>query len=208
MSDRWGFEEADDWESEAPAPQRTTEALVGRHAPVTVTVTPDAEVLSVHLTDPWRAPRTLATAAARATNEAVVQALAWQAEHPSPTAAPVPGTTETPITPEDALRLLAAVSADLAEFTKRTTEAATPTVRSAGGHVTAVGRAGQVVQVTIDPAWLNTARASEVESELLDALRTLRRRTAVDRPESGAIAELTSLLHHPDALLRRVGLTS
>ncbi|WNV82077.1 hypothetical protein [Umezawaea sp. Da 62-37] len=207
MSDRWGFEEADDWEAEAPRPRAAVEALVGRDGVVAVAVETGGAVVGVRLALGWRESRGLAAAVVSAANEATARALAWQAGNPAPVTAPMAGGDEAPITAADALRLVEAVSADLAEFARRTAEAAGPmTARSAGGHVGAVARAGRVAEVSIDPGWANAVRASEVESELLDVLRALRERGAVDRPESGAIAELTALLGDPNALLRRVGL--
>jgi DNA-binding protein YbaB len=210
VSDRWGFEEADDWEVEDPQPEKAVEAVSGQDADglVTVTVTPTAEVVSVRLAGAWRESRRLAPAVVSAVNAATARALAWQVENPP---APVPrvkaAVDETPITAADALRLVEAVSADLAAFTRRTARAAVQ-AHSGGGHVRGTAEGGQVVEMAIDPGWASAARVSEVESELLDALRDLRSTSPelAGGPTSEAITELAALLADPTAMLRRVGL--
>lgn len=214
MSDRWGFEEADDWEVQESQPQQVAEALVGQDADglATVTVTPTADVVSVRLAGDWRQSRGLSAAVVSAANAATMRALAWQVENPPPASAPVGTPDETPISAADALRLVDAVSADLAAFASRTAEIIDRPVvaESRGGHVRGSARGGQVVELTIDPGWTSAVRVSEVESELLDALKTLRVRSVpaelTGGPKSDAITELTALLADPNALLRRVGL--
>ena len=72
-------------------------------------------------------------------------------------------------------------------------------------------RSGQVVDLSVDPAWAHQARDSEIQSELLDALTELHARNTpgelASGPRSPAIAELTALLADPHTLLRRLGLT-
>jgi hypothetical protein len=214
MPDRWGFEEADDWEPVIPEPEREADVLVGTDADdlAAVTVTPTADVVSVRLGGAWRQSRGLSAAVVTAANAATMRAVAWQVEHP-PTERALAGTPdETPITAAEALRLIDAVSADVATFTQRVAEIIDRPVvaESAGGHVRASARAGQVVDLAVDPGWTAGARVSEVESELLDALRALRTRCApgelANGPESEAITTLTALLADPNAMLRRVGL--
>lgn len=226
MSDnrRWGFDEADDWEYEstrrtdAPAAE-AVHALIGRDADgaVTVTVTPTAEVLAVKLAAGWRRsvdPRGLHFAVRSAANTATMQALARQVEQPQPVVPvqQVARQDETPITKEDALLLMAEVSADLARFTSAMGEVTNHPVvaESAGGHVRGSAKGGQVIELTIDPGWASGARESELESEVLEVLKALQSRGAprelVNGPQSPAIAELTTLLTDPTTLLRRVGL--
>lgn len=233
MSDdrRWGFEEAEDWEYEDTRPSQRTDSsaaeLVSGQDPdrvVTVTVTPTADVVSVRLAADWRRsvdPRALHESVRAAANAATMQALALQLEQrpTAPQGAPAteptaaPGTSDqTPITREDALRLMDAVSADLERFTRKlaATVDQPVTVESAGGHVRGSAQRGQVLELSIDPNWSSGARVTEIESELTDVLTKLRNRSVppdlASGPQSPAIAELTALLNDPQALLRRVGL--
>ncbi|HEY4460426.1 MAG TPA: hypothetical protein VGN81_39310 [Pseudonocardiaceae bacterium] len=84
------------------------------------------------------------------------------------------------------------------------------TVDSAGGHVAMSGRRGQVSQVTIDADWAGFARHTEIESEVIDALRRLQARMLPDElaagPQGPAITELNRLMSNPADLLRRLGL--
>lgn len=253
MSDqRWGFEEAEDWEDERhPAPNRGAlgngvgnglgddlgddlgDTVAGRDpdGAVTVVVGPDAEVLSVVLSADWRSvvdPRALHHSVRAAANNATMLALARQFEAEPARQAPSPATPsqsvpspaamsprsadETPITREDALRLLDAVSADLDSFTRQLSAVADQrmTAESAGRHVRGSALRGQVVEVAVDANWASSARAPEIEAELLDVLRRLHRMSTPTElaggPQGSAIAELNALLSDPQALLRRVGL--
>jgi hypothetical protein len=231
---RWGFEEADDWEDLAPSPPRSAngsangsaddsaEALTGQDPDgvVTVAVGPDAGVLSVTLAENWRGlvdPRALHHSVRAAANNATMQALASRVQaEPPPQApqsvAPAGPAGNAPITREDALRLMAAVDAELADFSRQLSAVADQrvTAESAGRHVSGSALRGQVVDVSIDANWAASARAAEIETELVDVLRRLHRMSTPTElaggPQGQAITELNALLSDPQALLRRVGL--
>lgn len=219
----FGFEEDDEGDRpprQAPQEQPTQPDLLTGQDPngvVTVVVNDAAEVQSVAIAARWRQsvdPRALGSAVAQAANAATVQALAKQAERPvePPSLQPPPPPSTERITPEQALRLMNAVSADLDRYAQRTAEVVDrpTTAESRGGHVRGTAHRGQVLGIEADPAWTHTARVTEVQQEFLEVLRTLHARTVpVDiarGPQSPAITELTALLSDPNALLRRVGL--
>jgi hypothetical protein len=52
-------------------------------------------------------------------------------------------------------------------------------IESAGGHVAGSSLRGQVLEVSIDPAWAGMAQGSEIESELVEVLRAVHRAGAV-----------------------------
>ena len=219
----FGFEEGDEEDQRVrrpPAkPEPPRELLVGRDPDgvVTVAVNDSAEVQSVTISEQWRQrvdPRALGSAVTQAANAATMRALAKQVEQPPEPSAPQsppPQSTER-ITSEQALRLMHAVSADLARFTERVTEAVDRpvTAESRGGHVRGTVHRGHVLTVDVDPAWTHSARVSEMQQELLEVLRTLRARSVpaelAQGPQSPAITELTALVSDPNTLLRRVGL--
>ncbi|MBB5808701.1 DNA-binding protein YbaB [Saccharothrix ecbatanensis] len=221
---RFGFEDGDEEDRSPPRsteqPDRRQDLLAGRDPDgvVTVAVNDEAEVQSVTIAAQWRQsvdPRVLGSAVTQAANAAAMSALAKQVERPAETAPqremPPPQSHER-ITPEQALRLMAAVSADLAEFTQRMTEAVDRplTVESRGGHVRGTIHRGQVLNLEIDPAWTHSARVTEMQQEFLEVLRNLRAQNVpadlAQGPQSPAITELTALVSDPDTLLRRVGL--
>lgn len=119
---------------------------------------------------------------------------------------------ETPINSGDAVRLVEAVMADVSGFMQRLSEVTghTAQVESAGRHVQGSGKHGQVHTITIDPNWCSAVRNSEIEGEILDCLKRIKRETAIgdlaSGPQSKNITELNNLLADPHSLLRRVGL--
>jgi DNA-binding protein YbaB len=221
---RFGYEDGDE-EDRPPLrsteqPDRRQDLLTGRDPDgvVTVAVNDEAEAQSVTIAAQWRQsvdPRALGSAVTQAANAAAMSALAKQVERPAETPPqremPPPQSNER-ITPEQALRLMAAVSADLAEFTQRMTEVVERplAVESRGGHVRGTIHRGQVLNLEVDPAWTHSARVTEMQQEFLEVLRTLRARSVpadiARGPQSPAITELTALVSDPETLLRRVGL--
>jgi DNA-binding protein YbaB len=229
---RWGFEEDDEREDQPDdggGPPPTDEDTVQGADPngiVTVVANLAGEPVAVRLEPRWAetaGPHRLPDLVRTAANGASVAALARQvsdsvpneAEAPTqpPTAEPVGGGPGDPITAMNrVLALMDTVSAELEQFEQRlsTVSAVVVAARSGGRHVTVNGRDGQVLDVVLDPDWAGSVRASEVESELLDALRTFHRRTTpgelAEGPRSPAITELNNLVRNPSALLREFGL--
>lgn len=185
---------------------------------ITVAVNDEAEVQSVVIATGWKQrvdPRALGAAVVQAANAATVQALAKQAERPAPPSqsqSQSQSQSTERITPAEALRLMDAVSADLARYTRRMAEVVDrpTTVESRGGHVRGTAHRGQVLALDADPGWTHTARVNEMQQEFLEVLRNLRDRSVptdmTAGPQSPAIAELTALVSDPGTLLRRVGL--
>lgn len=229
MSDRWGFEEDDEWDlpDESVEPVSDGDDLLRGTDPdgvVTVAVTENAEVRTVTLAPDWKSavdPRGLHSNVLAAMNAATMQALARQVEQVGLRDANSPGTDaprvtsdrvidETPITKEDAMRLVDAATADLAEFMSNASAIvdAVISVESAGGHVTVSGRQRYVQTVTIDVEWAGRVRHSEIESELLDVLSRFGAQSDLGElasgPRSSAITELQSLAADPQALVRRI----
>ena len=99
-----------------------------------------------------------------------------------------------------------AVLADLVRRSRLRAEIAD----SGGRHVRAGIEGGQVIEVTVDTRWAERVRYSEVESELLDALRQAQRRAdpgdLTRGPQSTEISELMNLVNNPQELLRQLGL--
>ncbi|MBV9843704.1 MAG: YbaB/EbfC family nucleoid-associated protein [Kutzneria sp.] len=226
---RWGFDEADDWEADGAASARgadadTQDVVTGTDPDtvVTVTLTPAAEVVSVKLAADWRRsvdPRALDASVLAAVNAATMRALARQVEAVPPVAEvrpPAPstpgGADEPPLTRQDVLRLVDAVSTDLRRFSERISPVVDHPVsaESAGGHVTATASRGRVIGLSLDPGWVGSVRDSEIESELLDVLRQLHDKSTPAEltagPRSSAIAELTALASDPQRFLARLGL--
>jgi DNA-binding protein YbaB len=223
--DSWAFEaETDLWDDgERPAPKAEDEpepaGPTGRDpdAVVTVTVSPEGAVERVRLADDWKSrvdPRGLDTNVLAAANAATIEASSRQAreirENPPPP--PRADQDETPLNAQDVLRLTDAVNAELEEFAAQVSAAGTGIVsgESSGGHVSGTAQGGRYLSLELDPTWASIARNAEVESELLDVLRTLQRMSApagfAPQPSGPAYAELMGLLFDPARLLRRVGL--
>lgn len=232
MTRHWGFEEADDVDdidehAKAGGADDTTDLLTGQDADGVVTVAVDdaVEVVSVRLAGGWTDPavrRVLGAKVVEAIRVATTHAVAKQAgqidmrvgglveTRTAPVASKSPEPDERPITKEDATRLLRAVSADLAQFRERLSAISDQVVRveSGGGHVTVSGRHRQVGDVSIDQRWVAQVRASEVESELCDALTEFTARSSLGElsrgPGSSAIDELLALVSDPQAMVRRI----
>ncbi|GAB2973441.1 hypothetical protein [Saccharothrix stipae] len=221
---RFGFEDGDE-EDQRPRPapkepEAPQDALVGRDADGVVTVAVDdaAEVQSVTIAAQWRQsvdPRALGSAVTEAANAATMAALVQQIGRPAdpaPRPAAPPSQSDERITPEQALRLMDAVSADLGRFTRRMTEVVDRplTLESRGGHVRGTIHRGHLLNLEVDPAWTHSARVTEMQQEFLEVLRNLRAQSVpadlAQGPQSPAITELTALVSDPNALLRRVGL--
>ena len=223
--EEWAFEnEIDLWDDGVTAPpaeaEPEPEGLAGRDGDsvVTVTVSPEGEVRQVKLAEDWKskvAPRGLhanvLTAANAATIEALVQRAREVQENPPPR--PPAGADETPLTAQDVLRLEDAVRGELDQLSTRMSAAGTGvvTAESSGGHVSGSAQSGRYLGLDLDATWASIARNAEVESELLDVLRALHRRSApsdfAPQPQGPAYTELMGLLADPARLLRRVGLT-
>jgi len=220
---RWGFEDGDDWDEVPPAGGQpvgdAAEELIGRDPDgvVSVVVGTDAAVRGVRLDPGWRQhvdPRALHRSVLAAANNATMGALAWQvaAGPPTPATPPAAPADETPLTRTDVRRLLDAVAGEVDLVTSRlaaVSERSAP-VASAGRHVSAVSRRGQVVEVCVDANWASSARHTEIESELLDVLTRLRRDGnpggLAEALHGSAITELNALASDPQLLLRRLGL--
>lgn len=226
--DRWGFEEAEDWEYEQPAqteePVPDNERLVGQDPDqiVSVTVSPSAEVLSVALDSNWTRvvdPRGLHSSVLAAANAATMAALSYQVEEVQRNPPTVPAfggqadpADESPLSPDDMLRLVDAATAEMTRFAD---QAATVvdrriTAESAGGHLSGSAVNGQVVDIAIDPAWAGSVRSTEIASEITDVLRQLHAAATppeiINGPQGSAIAEIMGMLYDPQRLSRRVGL--
>ncbi|MGH3907429.1 MAG: hypothetical protein ACRDTE_25120 [Pseudonocardiaceae bacterium] len=224
---RWGFEDLGDREYEeisgrrpARPPTEPAETGSGQDADrvVTVQVALTGEVTSVHLATGWKRavdPRALGTSVLAAANAATAAAMVAQVHRidgqppPAPAAADI---DRTPLTRQDVNRLLAAVTADLEQFTRQIAEIAGRRVsaESGGRHVSGTAQRGQVLEVSVDPGWASRSRTSEIETELVEVLRELRRRSTpgelAQGPQSSAIAEVTALAADPAGLLRRLRL--
>ncbi|WP_139235140.1 hypothetical protein [Actinopolyspora lacussalsi] len=202
--------------------------LTGRDASgvVTVEVMSDGDVVAVRLASGWKGsvePHSLNSVVLEAANAATAQALSQKMEGFDPEAAVAgssvrsesaePTADESHITSEDAMRLLDAVTADLNDFMRQVSAVADqPThVDSSGGHVTASGQRGQLLSVEINPQWAGSARESEIEAEITEALKRVNKKSSLGElangPQSRNIAELNALVRDPQALMRRVGLT-
>lgn len=186
---------------------------------IDVVVTPDADVVAVHLAPDWQRavdPRQLPAAVVSAANTATMRALARNVERfeatPDDAAAASPGVDDAPLTALDVRRLLDAVSAELDSFTERLSPVVDrrANAASAGGHVRGTAQRGQVLRMEIDADWAGNVRHAELESELLDVLRDLHNastpRELAAGPASGAISELMELARDPQRLMRRLGM--
>ena len=227
---RWGFEEADDWEYQeldgraaSKAAPESEETLVGLDPDgvVEVVVSPAAEVIAVRLSPEWRRsvdPRGLHTCAVTAANMATMRALAIGVEQvdftamaSQPQQVPV-GTDESALTTQDMQRLFDSVATELERFTEQASAVVDcpATVRSAGGHVQGSAQYGQVLSLDIDVNWAGVARHGEIESELFEVLRGLRESSTPNElaagPTGTGISELMELVSDPRRLMRRLGL--
>ncbi|HEX2297185.1 MAG TPA: hypothetical protein VHH34_01480 [Pseudonocardiaceae bacterium] len=224
---RWGFEDLDDSEYEEISgrrpvrqPTEPEQTVSGQDADrvVTVQVTLTGDVAAVHLATDWQRsvdPRVLGESVRAAANAATVAAMTAQldrVEQQPPPVAAADHVDTTPLTRRDVDRLLDAVTADLADFSRRAAEIIDHPVstQSARRHVSGTAQRGQVLQVSVEPGWAARARSSEIEGELLEVLGWLRRQSTpgdlAQGPQSSAIAELTALASDPATLLRRIGL--
>ncbi|MDV6011141.1 hypothetical protein [Haloechinothrix sp. LS1_15] len=185
MRPRWGFVEGDEWDEEDESAHvddssDDDELLHGQdsHGIVTVTVTDQAKVVLVHLEPAWRssiAPRALDSSVLEAANAATMHALAKQVEQTDMSGeetvqdvhaqAPASWLKETsqndsPITKQDAMRLLDAVSTDLGNYLDEVTRVISRefTVESGGGHVNVTSKQGQISAVSVDLAWASQVR--------------------------------------------------
>src|SRR5690625_3758298 len=191
MDDTWRFNEEDAWDEEddvasAQADGPPDDALAGKDDDgiVTIHVTDDGKVLSAQLLTDWKksvAPHELAQRIVTAANAATMAAASKQMEMvelgqnspqatpPKPDAAAQKGADQgdaPPLAAEDVMQLIDNVSADLERFTRRMAEVTNQTVsvESAGGHVSANGQQGQVLEISLDNGWASRSRKAEVES--------------------------------------------
>ncbi|MFJ8912844.1 hypothetical protein [Amycolatopsis sp. NPDC102389] len=228
--ERWAFEEELEEDDDppkssftAPVPEEDRISGQDQNGVVTVVVSPDADVLAVALTPEWKRsvdPRGLPGAVTAAGNAATIAALGRQVDEVvrNPPAMPTFGATpasvadESPLGTQDMLRLVEAATAELERFTQRAAEVVDRpiTAESGGGHVRGSVTNGQIVDVEIDQSWVTQVRTGEIESEVLDVLRQLRRACVPpglsDGPQGPAIAEIMGLLFDPHRMARRVGL--
>ncbi|MBB5858055.1 YbaB/EbfC family nucleoid-associated protein [Amycolatopsis umgeniensis] len=228
--ERWAFEaelEQDDDPPRSsaiePVPEEDRISGQDQDGVVTVVVSPNADVLSVVLEQEWKQsvdPRGLHRAVAGAANAATIAALGRQVDDVAgnPPAMPTFGATpasaadESRLSTQDMLRLVEAATAELAKFTQRAATVVNRriTVESGGGHVRGEMTNGQIVAMEIDPSWLAQVRTGEIESEILDVLRQLRKASTppglADGPQGPAIAEIMGMLFDPHRMARRVGL--
>ncbi|MET9001811.1 hypothetical protein [Amycolatopsis sp. NPDC004169] len=190
--EEWAFEaETDLWDDgERPSPAADEPEPDGRDgdAVVTVTVAPDGEVRQVRLTEVWKSkvdPRGLHSNVLTAANAAAIETLAQRArevqENPPPR--PPSEADETPLPAQDVLRLEDAVRAN---WSSTPPGCLRPEPASSPRKAAAATCAASI------------ARNTEVESELLDVLRILHRRSApadfAPQPRGPAYTELMSLL--------------
>ncbi|MEV7548031.1 YbaB/EbfC family nucleoid-associated protein [Amycolatopsis sp. NPDC089917] len=228
--ERWAFEEELERDDDPPTSSATDQVpeedrISGRDPDgvVTVVVSPEADVLAVLLSPEWKQsvdPRGLHSAVTAAANAATIAALGRQMDDVARNPPPMPtfGATsasnadESPLGTQDMLRLVEAATAELAQFTERAVAVVDRrvTAESRGGHVHGTVTNGQVVAVEIDPSWVARVRTGEIESEILDVLRQLRKAGVppglADGPQGPAIAEIMGLLFDPHRMARRVGL--
>jgi len=221
--DEWAFEaEIDLWDDgETPAQSQEDEpepnGPTGRDPDriVTVVVSAEGAILQVKLAADWKSkldPRALDTSVLTAANAATIDAMLRQARDvqenpPSPLHVTA---DEAPLTPQDVLRLGDAVMAEVDEISARLAVAdRLVTATSSGGHVAGTAQSGRYVSLDIDPTWASIARNAEVEGELPAVLKSLHRDSVPDgtgRHVGKATAELLSLVHDPDRLIRRARL--
>ncbi len=204
-----------------------TDVLTGQDASgmVHVEVTLDGDVVAVRLVSGRNTTveaHNLNSAVVAAANAATAQALSHKMEGFAPEAAatsfaaqPAPAkhnADESRLTPGDAMRLLDAVTSDLNDFMRQVSAVIDQPARveSSGGHVMASGQRGQIMSVEIDQQWAASARKTEIEAEVTEALKKVNENSTLGElsngPQSRNIAELNALVSDPQALMRRVGL--
>lgn len=230
MDGIWGFDQADDVELDDLAPENSTvddsELLIGQDndQTITISVTPTCTVHSVALTRNWRTqvtPDVLQSKATQAVQAATTKVISYQAERTdmdsghgvgtnSPQATSKQSEDDTPITRDHVLQLLSTVSVDVEKFTKNVSSIATKqiTSTSSSGRVTVSGTHQVVQTMSLDTRWVDTARDSAIEVEILDALANFFANSSLKElaqgPDSPAITELMSLVADPEGTLRRI----
>ncbi|GLY41475.1 hypothetical protein Amsp01_074980 [Amycolatopsis sp. NBRC 101858] len=219
--EEWAFEAEinlwDDGESPAQAQEDEPEPSgpTGRDPDrvVTVVVSAEGAILQVELAADWKSkvdPRALDMSVLTAANAATIDALLRHAEdvRRNPPSPPRGNEDESPLTAQDVLRLGDAVLAEVDEISARLEVTDRPVAAtSSGGHVSGSAQSGRYVGLDIDPTWASIARNAEVEAELTEVLKSLHRDSVPDgtgRQIGKATAELLSLVHDPDRLIRRV----
>jgi len=228
---RWGFEDLDDCEYAAldgrrPAggqqakqqPAEPAETVAGQDPDgiLSVHLTLDGDIASVDLVTGWKQsvdPRGLGRSVLAAANAATANAMVAQL-HRIDEPPPAPGPQDvnrTPLTRQDLGRLLDAVTADLDQFSRRVAEITDRrfSAESGGRHVSGTARSGQVLEVSVDPTWAARSRTSEIELEIVDVLRQLRRGSTPGElaqlgPQTSAVAELGALVADPAAMFDRL----
>lgn len=215
---KWGFEEADEEDlDEAGGPSADKaehERLTGQDPDevVTVAVTEAGEIQSVRLVADWKRkvdPRALHVNVLAAVKAATVLALTAQIERagapPQDSGVdtlqpqPGPGHARPIVSARDAVRLLSAAREELRQHALRRSEAMRQlvSVDSPGRNVRVSGKAGRVSEVTLHANWAARARASEIESEILSALRKFSAKFPLSkvatRPIGPAVEEVVSL---------------
>ena len=221
----WQYIQALEGSHRILAPSYPDEIVTGR-------VNPEAQFVSVRLVERGKdkvSPEALAGAVRAAANAAIMAALARRVEETQdagerkaePAAAPrrasdtgtgTQGTVDPMTNARRLLSLLDTVSAQVDRFEQQLSTIANvkATADSGGRHVRAGIEGGQVIEVTVDTRWAERVRYSEVESELLDALRQAQRRAdpgdLTRGPQSTEISELMNLVNNPQELLRQLGL--
>ncbi|MGW5724257.1 hypothetical protein ACWEVP_49410 [Amycolatopsis sp. NPDC003865] len=222
--EEWAFEnEIDLWDDDEGQPQveaeREPDGPTGRDADavVTVTVSPDGEIQQVRLAGDWKSkvdPRGLHANVLAAANAATIEALGRRAREvrENPPQRPRGNADETPLNARDVLRLSDAVRAEVDGVSARLALIDRPVdATSSGGHVTGTAQSGRFVSLDVDSTWASAARNAEIEAELTEVLKSLHHSSVPDgttRQVGKATAELLSLIHDPDRLIRRVRLAS
>lgn len=222
---RWGFEDDSEFDKRPAKDSRTTdeEEVTGTDADnvVVVSATPAGHATKVRIAEQWRdkvRPDGLGSSVTTAVNAMTMAALAYQLQA-QPVRPPQSDANEDSsylADPQVVAAQLSKLADDALAEAQRFLDQVGPvindvtTVDSAGRHVAMSGRRGQVSQVTIDAGWAEFARPTEIESEVIDALRRLQARMVPDElaagPQGPAITELNRLMSNPADLLRRLGL--
>jgi hypothetical protein len=235
---RWGFEEYDEDDdyaeghdhlaSPGPGGGDASDEVIRRSGPdglVEIAVNDEGVPVSVALAQDWKAsvrPHELHASVTEAYQAATVTAAL--AEHdeagfndrsggvlPSDDELAAFTMDDSPLTARDINRLVSGVAADAQSLADRMTEYARQRaeVESGGGHVRIAGESGQVGQLVLDPRWASGARNSEIEAELLDALRKFHSRSGSGddlNVLNGSLnfRELFYLVKNPEVMMRRI----
>lgn len=223
---RFGYDDDDDEDADTPGaavPAQPARADAPEpHELIAVQVSERGDVLGVRLNPLWTRAADPFELAARVTDE--VNA-AIDRSFVAAVGAVDPNTIELPaafrpdpryesdqeLTDDDMFRLFDEVMADVSRFAETATAMAAPaTAASAGGHVSVTAQQGRVASMTIHPRWSSVVRSSEVDAELLDALRKVPlAAAAAPSPadlHSPALTELVTLVSNPRSFLPRLGL--